>query len=123
LIRIKYCKRIGGTGGILVVVLCSGNGLVNYLQDIIANHVALAKDTHGCAIAVENISIGSELLKLNLGKLHEAFHLIFGTVKVFNAKCIYGDDLDATLVTDFHYLRGGLAEMIEAAAAHSYVKD
>ena len=79
-------------------------GFVDYFEDIVPNHLALAENADTCAIPIKDISVRRKLLEFRFGEFHKALDLVFGPVEVFDAEGIYGDYLDATLVANLHDL-------------------
>lgn len=94
--------------GSLVIVLRPCHGLVDNLQDIFPYHLSLAEDADARAVAVEDVSVGGQLLQLDLGQLHKPLDFVLGPVVVLDAEGVDGDDLDAAPIADFHDLGSGL---------------
>lgn len=50
----------------------------------------------------------SKLSQLDLGQIHQSLDFEFGTLEVFDAERVYGDDSNANLVAHFEGLECGL---------------
>jgi hypothetical protein len=77
-----------------------GNCLVDSRQNVLLHELALAQDPDGGAVAVQEGSMLSQLLKLHLRHGHEGVDFVFRALKILDAKGIDGHHLDASLVAN-----------------------
>ena len=83
---------------LLSVVLGSGNGAVDNLEHVRAHEVALTEHAHASPVPIKKLPMLYELLKLQLGELHQPVDLILWPVEVFDAEGVDRHDLDTAPV-------------------------
>jgi hypothetical protein len=65
---------------------------------------------------MEQLAMLGQLIKLDLGHVHESVDFIFGALEVFNAKGVDGDNLDSGLVAHLEYLPLGVSARVNCAS-------
>lgn len=86
------------------IVLRHVNSAINNLKNISADQVPLAEHANTGTVTLEQLAVLDNLLQLHLGQLHEAVDLVLRPLKVFYAKSIDRNDLDARFVAKFEHL-------------------
>lgn len=79
-------------------MLCRVDGPINEAEDICRDQIPLARNYNTGAVAIENLAVLQQLLKLDLGHGHKPLNLIFWAIKVLDTECVNGHDLNATVV-------------------------
>lgn len=89
---------------LLRVVFRRLNGVVDDLENIRPDEIPLTQHSHAGAITIQDVTVQHHLLQLDLGQLHQPLDLVLGSVVVFDAERINGNDFDAAFVTYFENL-------------------
>lgn len=90
----------------LLLVVCShGDRPVDCIQDILLHEIPLAQYPDGCAIAVQERTVFSQLLELDLSHGHERIDFMLGALEVLDTEGVDCDDLDTSFVAHLEDLQ------------------
>jgi hypothetical protein len=92
-----------------LIVRGHGHCFVDSRQNVLLHEFALAQDPDGCAVAVKESPMLSQLLKFHLRHGHEGVNFVLRALEVLDAKGIDGHHLDTGLVANLQYLILALA--------------
>jgi len=101
-------------GCIPPVILGHVNGFVHLLENVGSDHVSLTKKLHLRAVSLQKLTMLSKLSQLDLGHVQQSLDFEFGSLEVFDAECIHGDDSNTNLVAHFESLEYGQVWASEA---------